>query len=71
MSDKFNVVIDQEVRQLEVETFEIEDLAEVEQVAAGSSSTSSTSTCSSTTSCTSTGSGSTAAMQPVHATNIR
>ena len=44
---------DQELRQLEVETFEIEDMADAGQLAA-SESTSSTSTCSSTTSCTST-----------------
>ncbi len=42
----------QELRQLEVETFEVEDLAETEQIA-GSLSTSTTS---STTSCTSCGS---------------
>ena len=45
---------DQELRQLEVETFEIEDFADAEQVAASTSSSATTSTTSSTTSCTST-----------------
>ncbi len=54
MSEIFSLQSDQELHQLEVETFEIEDLAEAEQIAP--SSTSSTSTCSSTTSCTSCGS---------------
>ncbi len=49
---KMDEPIMQELRQLEVETFEVEDLAETEQIA-GSLSTSTTS---STTSCTSCGS---------------
>ena len=45
---------DQELRQLEVETFEIEDLTDAGQVAASTSSSATTSTTSSTTSCTNT-----------------
>ncbi len=52
MLETLNFQSDQELHQLEVETFEIEDLAEAEQIAAGSSS--STSSTSSTTSSTST-----------------
>ncbi len=34
MSENFGCLTDRELRQLEVKTFEIEDLAEVEQIAA-------------------------------------
>ncbi len=53
MSETFDVQLDQEIHQLEVETFEIEDLVDAEQTAGACCSTSSTS---STTSCTSCGS---------------
>ena len=63
MLEPLDISADRELRKLEVETFEIEDLAEIEQIGAATS----TSTCSATTSCTSC---STAAMQPMpaHAT---
>ena len=53
MLETSDIQFDQEVHQLEVETFEIEDLVDAEQIAGACCSTSSTS---STTSCTSTGS---------------
>ncbi len=53
MSENSDYQSDQELHQLEVETFEIEDLVDAEQMAGACCSTSSTS---STTSCTSCGS---------------
>ncbi len=53
MPETPNIQLDQELHQLEVETFEIEELTDAEQIAGSTSSSATTSTTSSTTSCTS------------------